>query len=74
MSTKIHAMTEGLGRCVDFILTEGQVHESTQAEKLFLGKTLNNLLADKGYDSDRIRNLIDEMGGIEYFHKLRERF
>lgn len=63
MSTKIHAMTEGLGRCIDFILTAGQVHESTQVEKLLSGKALNNLLADKGYDSDRIRNLIEEMGG-----------
>lgn len=48
---------------MDFILTEGQIHESTQAEKLLSGKILNNLIADKGYDADRIRNLICSMGG-----------
>lgn len=56
-------MTEGLGRCVDFVITEGQVHESTQFEKLFDGKSVENVIADKGYDADRIRKYIGEIGG-----------
>ena len=52
MTTKIHAITDGLGRCIDFKLTEGQVHDSTQAVELLKGKSPENILADKAYDSD----------------------
>ncbi len=62
-STKIHAVTEGLGRCIDFVLTEGQAHESTQLERLLEGKSVENVIADKGYDSDRIRKYIVDIGG-----------
>lgn len=61
-TTKIHAETDGLGRCIDFILTEGQVHESTQAKALLDGKKPENIVADKAYDSNEIRGLIEEMG------------
>lgn len=62
MSTKIHAVTDALGRCIDFRLTEGQVHESTVFEKLFIGKAPENVLADKAYDSDAIRESINRLG------------
>jgi len=50
-----------LGRCIDFILTEGQVHESTQAKALLEGKSPKNVIADKAYDSNAIRDLIEAM-------------
>ncbi|MGK0183191.1 MAG: transposase, partial [Halioglobus sp.] len=34
MTSKIHAVTDGLGCCIDFTLTEGKVHDSTQARVL----------------------------------------
>ncbi|SCA63862.1 hypothetical protein SCG7086_BG_00150 [Chlamydiales bacterium SCGC AG-110-P3] len=52
----MHALTDGLGRCVNFVLTPGNVHDSTQVEVLLNGHTCGNVLADKGYDSDAIRN------------------
>lgn len=61
-TTKIHAETDGLGRCIDFILTEGQVHESTQAKALLEGKKPENVIADKAYDSNEIRGFVKEMG------------
>ncbi len=61
-TTKIHAVTDGLGRCIDFILTEGQVHESTQMKLLLSGKNPKNVIADKAYDSNEIRNFIEKMG------------
>lgn len=61
-TTKIHALTDGLGRCVKFILTGGQVHDSTQIEQLFEGETCENVLADKAYDSDAIRACIEAIG------------
>jgi transposase len=62
MTTKIHAITDGLGRCVDFTLTEGQIHDCTQAERLLEGKSPENVLADKGYDADAIRACVRKMG------------
>jgi transposase len=62
MTTKIHAATDGLGRCVDFLLTEGQVHESTQIKTLLVGKEVENVIGDKAYDSNEIRVFIAGMG------------
>jgi len=62
MTTKIHAVTDGLGRCIDFTLTEGQIHDCTQAEALLEGKHPENVIADKGYDADLIRVCIRESG------------
>lgn len=62
MTTKIHAVTDGLGRCIDFTLTEGQIHDCTQAERLLEGKRPENILADKGYDADGIRACVRKMG------------
>jgi transposase len=43
-------------------LTEGQVHESTQAKTLLEGKKPENVIADKAYDSNEIRGFIKEIG------------
>ena len=61
MTTKIHAETDGLGRCVDFLLTGGQVHESTQIKTLLQGKEIENVVADKAYDSNEIRAFLAAM-------------
>lgn len=61
MTTKIHAETDGLGRCVDFLLTEGQVHESTQIKALLQGKEIENVIGDKAYDSNEIRAFLTAM-------------
>ena len=57
-STKINAVVDALGNPLRFILTPGQVHDSTQAEALIEGFDFYKLLADKGYDSDRFRAVI----------------
>ena len=61
-STKIHAVCDALGNPLDFIITPGERHDSTQAVKLIRGFVAENLLADKGYDSDIIRNAALEQG------------
>lgn len=61
MTTKIHAETDGLGRCIDFLLTEGQVHESTQIKALLQGKEIENVIGDKAYDSNEIRAFLAAM-------------
>jgi transposase len=62
MTTKIHAVTDGLGLCIDFSITEGQVHDCTQIEGLLNGKNPENVIADKGYDSDSIRTAVRKLG------------
>ena len=63
-TTKIHALTDGLGRCIKFTLTPGQVHDNTQLEILLKGEKCENILADKAYDSNSIRNYIESMGSV----------
>jgi len=51
---------DALGNPVRFILTAGQAHDIGQAEELISGFSFENLLADKGYDSDHFRARIAE--------------
>ena len=53
-SCKIHALTDALGLPVRFILTGGEAADITQAIPLIEGIEPAALLADKGYDSDRL--------------------
>jgi transposase len=45
-----------------FILTEGQAHDSTTAAELLAGRTTTGVIADKAYDNNALRELIDEAG------------
>ena len=48
-------MVDALGNPVKFILTPGQASDYTQAINLTCHIENTNLLADKGYDSDRFK-------------------
>lgn len=54
MSTKIHALVEGLGALARFSLTGGQAGDSPQALPLLQGLQPDSLSADKAYDTDAI--------------------
>jgi transposase len=56
-TSKIHARTNGEGLPLGFIITGGEAHDATAYEELMdLDQTRPKaLLADKGYDSDAIR-------------------
>jgi transposase len=62
LSTKISIAVDALGNPVRFIFTAGQVADICQAEGLIDGFSCENLLADKGYDSDRFRASIADAG------------
>lgn len=63
LTTKIHAVVDALGLPVKLSLSEGQAYDGHAAKDL-----LNNLqhnamiLADRAYDADAIRNLIQKQG------------
>jgi transposase len=48
--------TDALGNPIYFEITGGQVHDSQVAESIIENIEAENLLADKGYDSEKIRD------------------
>jgi transposase len=62
MTTKILALVDGLGNLVRFALMPGQRSEITGAKKLIEGLSLGALLADKAYDADHFRALLQSKG------------
>ena len=64
-TTKIHLAVDSYGLPVEFILTGGEVHDSKAATGLLdeLSKT-EYTVADKGYDSEPVREKIRKKGSI----------
>ena len=46
-----------------FLLTPGQTHDITQAAPLLEGLVAEHVLADKGYDGDKVLQMIHDQGG-----------
>lgn len=57
-SSKVHAKVDAFGRPLKFIITEGQAADIGQAQTLVGGDPCENLLADKGYDSNPFRDFL----------------
>jgi transposase len=62
MSTKIHMLTDALGRPLRFVVSGGQVNDCTQADRLLKDVQTGHVIADKGYDSERVLQKIEELG------------
>ena len=64
MNTKIHAIVDGLGNPVEFLLTPGNEADSTHAISLLKKVDIkgSNILGDKAYGSEEIRKYITENG------------
>ena len=63
LSPKIHAVVDALGNPVRGLLTGGQVHDVTQVEPLLEDLPLQQVVADKGYDSQQLIDLIHARQG-----------
>lgn len=62
-TTKIHALTDGRGRPLAFLLTGGQAADCRAAEPLIERLVPGVVVqADKGYDTNRVRRLIEDRG------------
>lgn len=61
LSTKIHLVVDALGLPVTFSLTEGQRNDITEAPALLAEVKPRCLLADKGYDSNKLRGLLADL-------------
>jgi len=61
-SCKIHALCDGLGLPIKFILTGGQDAECCLAIPLLENVKATAVLADKGYDTNALREWLKEQG------------
>ena len=61
-STKVHCVCDALGNPIEFILTPGQASDHTKAKQLIEGFKFESLLADKGYDSNSLREFVKSLG------------
>ena len=73
MTTKIHALTDALGRPLRFILTGGEAHDSTTAATLLDGQAPAAVIADKAYDNNALRERIARAGAIAVIPSLSSR-
>ncbi|MBI3778892.1 MAG: IS5 family transposase, partial [Gammaproteobacteria bacterium] len=79
LTTKIHAAVEGLGNLASFVLTGGNVHDSTQAQSLLddvgalsIGQ-VKSVTADKAYDSAAIVAAVEALGAEPVIPSLSNR-
>ena len=56
--TKVHAVCDGLGYPLAVALTAAQEHDAPQAAGLLEGQAAGQVVADRGYDSDALRETI----------------
>ncbi len=62
-TTKIHIAVDAYGLPIEFDLTGGEVHDSKAAPELIARLPFADyMIADKGYDSEEIREIIREKG------------
>jgi transposase len=62
-TTKIHALTDDLGRPVAFVLTPGNAHDLVGAGALLaIRRPTRRLLADRAYDARKLRDWLEAHG------------
>ena len=64
LNTKLHAIVDGLGNPVEFMLSAGNDHDSVHAVELLEKVEISgsNVLADRAYGAKTIRAYISEQG------------
>jgi transposase len=73
-TTKIHALTDVIGRPYALMLTPGNVSDMKAAPALIeRAGPMRYLLGDKGYDADRLRRLAREAGATPVIPGRRNR-
>lgn len=64
-NTKIHAIADAQGKPLAFHLTPGQAADCRAAEAFLDGLPVRCIVhADRAYDTNRIRDLIEQLGAV----------
>jgi transposase len=77
LTTKIHAVVDARGRPIRLKLTEGQAHDGRSgADMVGSVRAGQTLLADRGYDSDGLRDSLAARGAVANIRPMptRKRF
>lgn len=61
-TTKVHMLADAHGNPIDFVITGGQVHDAKMAPVLIEISQAENLMADKAYHSQNIRQKAESKG------------
>jgi transposase len=63
-TTKIHALTDAAGRPRVLLIAPGNLHDVMMAPDLLsaAGRPIKQLIADKAYDTNRLRSLLAQQG------------
>lgn len=71
-TTKIHLAVDSCGFPIEFTITGGEVHDSKEAPEL-IAKLPNSdyKIADRGYDSELLREQIRKQGGTPVIPKKK---
>ena len=73
-TTKVHALTDVIGRPYALMLTPGNVSDIKAAPALLeRAGRMRYLLGDKGYDADRLRRSLRESGAVPVIPGRRNR-
>ena len=73
-TTKIHALSDGQGRPLAFLLTGGRAADSRAAESLLHGLAPSTLvMADRAYDTNAVRQQIEDQGAVPNIRPKRTR-
>ncbi len=73
MSTKLHLLTDALGRPVRALLTAGSVHDRIPAEQVLADLRPACLVADRGYDARAWRAHLAARGTLAVIPAQRKR-
>ena len=74
MSTKIHAVVDDDGLPIRIVLSAGQAHDQSAVPELLKHLTPGcDIVADRGYDSDAVLNLIRQAGARAHIPSLSRR-
>ncbi len=73
LTTKIHAVVDGLGRPLCFLLTPGQAADCRHGLALLEGRVVERLIGDRAYDTDEIRDWCAEYGAEAAIPSKRNR-
>ena len=55
-------LADALGRPLRFVVTAGQVNDCTQADRLLENVETEHVIADKGYDTEKVLEKVEELG------------
>lgn len=65
-TTKIHMLTDAHGNPATFEITAGNVHDVSVGGKLIASSEAENIIGDKGYDSEPLRDAVLAKGALPH--------